>query len=226
MYAGVYAVTVSAIVSAYYAKDFIRSRLDNLMMQDPRPEVIVVAQTDSTESAVSSTYPVKLIKTPHIPTIYAAWNMAIKEATGDYITNANCDDRTYQGAYALMSRILNDDPEISLVYGDEYVLDEDRPWERKFKIRSEFDSELLKYKCFVGPFPMWRKSLHEKYGYFDESLKVCGDYEFWLRLAKGGERFHHLPQFIGQYYKRAASAEHRDEFLSILENRQVRSMYS
>lgn len=219
-------MTVSAIVSAYYAKDFIRSRLDNLMMQDPRPEVIVVAQTDSTEWAVASTYPVKLIKTPHIPTIYSAWNMAIKEATGDYITNANCDDHTYQGAYAIMARILNDDPNIAVVYGDENVLDEDRPWERKIKVRQQCDYTMLHSRCVVGPFPMWRKSLHEKYGYFDESLKVCGDYEFWLRIAQGGEKLHHIPQFLGQYHKRAASAEHRDVYVARLENQQVRQKYS
>lgn len=218
-------MTVTAIVSAYYAKEFIRSRLDNLMMQDPRPEVIVVAQTDSIEWAIASTYPVRLIKTPHVPTIYSAWNMAIKEATGEYITNANCDDHTFQGTYSIMARILNDDSGIALVYGDEILIDENRLWDR-IKVRQECNFEILKSKCVVGPFPMWRKSLHDKYGYFDEKLKVCGDYEFWLRIARAGERLHHIQQFLGMYHKRADSAEHRDIYVAMLENQQVRQKYA
>ncbi len=219
-------MTVTAIVSAYYAKEFIRSRLENLLAQEPLPEIIVVAQTDSVEWAISSTYPVRLIMTPHVPTIYAAWNMAIKEATGDYITNANCDDQTFAGSYNIMAGILDNNPDIALVYGNEYVQDENNSNEVNLKLRPDCDFNLLQSKCVIGPFPMWRKSLHDKYGYFDENLTVCGDYEFWLRIAQGGEKLFHIRQFLGQYTRRASSAEHRNMHQANSENLQVRQKYS
>ena len=216
-------MNVSAIVSAYYAERFLKKRLDNLMYQDPRPEIIVVCQKGSLEEAIAKTYDVMWIITHDIPTIYAAWNMAIKAANCEYITNANCDDWIYSGSYAEMSKILNDNSDISLVYGDNNITDGKTNW---IHHRKEGDYEFLKTCCFVGPMPMWRKSLHDQYGYFDEKLRICGDYEFWLRIASHGEKFFHLRKAVGMYLKRLGSAEHRDPLVTLAEYEYVKKMYS
>jgi hypothetical protein len=39
----------------------------------------------------------------------------------------------------------------------------------------DFDPLELLRRCYVGPQPMWRKRLHTRYGYFDESFEVTGD---------------------------------------------------
>ena len=36
---------------------------------------------------------------------------------------------------------------------------------------------------FDGAFIMWRKSIHEKIGYFDEQFMISGDQNFWYRLT-------------------------------------------
>lgn len=216
-------MNVSAIVSAYYAEDYLLDRILNLQQQVPLPEIIVVAQKGSKEAEIAQAHDVMWILTPDIPTIYAAWNMAIKASNCDYITNANCDDFTYRGAYARMEQVLNDSSDIALVYGDEYVIREDSSVYLKSRLEGSY--HILKNKCFVGPFPMWRKSLHEKYGYFDESYQVAGDYEFWLRIASHGEQFCHLRESLGDYYVSPQSAEHRDQSLAIAENIKVRNLY-
>jgi GT2 family glycosyltransferase len=213
---------VSAIVSAYYAKDFIRARLDNLMQQKPCPEIIVVAQSGSVEASIAKEYDITWILTPDIPTIYAAWNMAIKASNCDYITNANCDDITIQHAYTYMAYILDNHPDISLVYGDEY---QDSRRESMQKIRPQGDFELLKKQCFVGPMPMWRKSLHDRFGYFSELYKVCGDYEFWLRIAAYGTKLVHLDGALGIYRNRPESAEHRQPAIAQSEKLFIQNLY-
>jgi len=219
-------MNVSAIVSAYYAKDFIKARLDNLMSLYPRPEVIVVAQRGSVEAEIAKTYEVTWILTPDIPTIYAAWNMAIKAANCEYITNANCDDIVYPGSYSEMAQSLNDDPTIGLVYGDEDQTDGIRPQRRgRVSINPGYTFDVIKKMCFVGPMPMWRKSLHEKYGYFNESFKVCGDYEFWLRIASHGEQFYHIDKPVGLYLNRLDSAEHRQPEIAQSEKLHIQSVY-
>lgn len=215
-------MTVSAIVSAYYAKDFIRARLDNLFSLDPRPEVIVVAQLGSVEAEIAKTYDVTWILTPDIPTIYAAWNMAIKAANGEYITNANCDDTVYPDSYTHMASLLESNPDIAVVYGNNLILD--GPTKMLHK-RNHGDYEFLKTCCFVGPMPMWRKSLHDKYGYFNELFNVCGDYEFWLRVASHGEFIHHTTSIIGEYRKRPESAEHRNLHLAMSEKLFIQKFY-
>ena len=215
-------MNVTAIVSAYYAEKYLKSRLDNLMYQKPRPEVVVVCQKGSMEEAIARTYDVTWILTKDIPTIYAAWNMAIKAANCDYITNANCDDHIYQDSYAAMSKVLNDNPDIDVVYGDENQFNGEV---NMLKQRPQGDFNLLKRQCFVGPMPMWRKSLHDRFGYFSEKFRVCGDYEFWLRIGMHGAKFHHLKQVVGLYLKRANSAEHRDPIVMLAEDDYLKCLY-
>jgi len=58
-------MNVTAIVSAYYSKMFLKKRMDNLMYQITRPEIVVVCQKGSLEEAIAKTYDVTWILTPH-----------------------------------------------------------------------------------------------------------------------------------------------------------------
>ena len=50
--------------------------------------------------------------------------------------------------------------------------------------------------------PMWRKSLHERYGLFNPwDFAAIADWEFWLRCAAGGARFMLLRERLGLYYR-------------------------
>lgn len=214
---------VSSVVSAYYAQDYILDRILNLQHQVPLPEIVVVAQKGSKEAEVARTHDTVLILTDDIPTIYAAWNMAIKASTGEYITNANCDDFTYKGSLGAMATMLDEHPEYALVFGDNHISDD----HGHIKLHTRWNGgfHILKNKCYVGPFPMWRRSLHDKYGYFDESYQVAGDYEFWLRISSRGEIFGKMVDTVGMYYNNPTSAEHRNRQLAALENIKVRNIY-
>ena len=39
---------------------------------------------------------------------------------------------------------------------------------------------------YTGAQPVWRKSIHDKIGLFDENYEVVGDYEFVLRAVSRG----------------------------------------
>lgn len=217
---------VSAIVSAYFAADYIEGRIENLLAQDPKPEVIVICAAGSEEARiVACRKDVVAIYTPDNPTIYAAWNIAIQAATGDYVTNANSDDRLYPGALKLLARVL-DESDAAVAYADTDIVREigGDPVNRHEWIDGDF--EILKQVCFIGPMPMWRRSLHQKYGYFDRTMKSAGDYEFWLRLASQGETFKHIPRAIGAYLKRRDSAERREPLRTLWETARARSRYA
>ncbi len=229
-------VKVSAIISAYYAEEYLPGRIENLLKQSLNPEIVVVCKEESKEHEIAKEFDIKIITTPDIPTIYEAWNMAIKQAEGEYITNANCDDRLYPRALEKLANALDEhnDYAVSYFYVDMVNEIDGKPF-NVFRWANGGIIELLTNGCFIGPMPMWRKSLHEKYGYFLESdiLKngeiykycVASDYEFWMRLAEGKEKFFLIPEILGAYLDRPEGAEKREPLRRIWEDARVKAKY-
>lgn len=224
---------ISAIVSAYYCEKFLAKRLENLWAQEPRPEIILVVQTGSREWKLMLPWyadhkdAVEILHTDDVPTVYDAWNMAIKLATGDYVTSANSDDLIYEGGFARLAQALDEHPECAMAYAN---VDRIENWdEPKTTGRFEWAEGGLDWLywrgCFLGPMPMWRRSLHGKYGLFDPDYRSAGDYEFWMRLAAGGEKFYHVREVLGAHLERQDSLEHRSELRSVWEQARARAKY-
>ena len=96
---------VTAIISAYYAEDYIQGRLENLVGQTEKVDIIAVVQKGSIESGICARFPqVEIIQTNDIPGVYEAWNIGIKAANTPYVTNANSDDRLAPHGVALRRR--------------------------------------------------------------------------------------------------------------------------
>lgn len=219
--------TVTAIVSAYYAESFLEGRLSNLLSQAPVPEVIVVCQDGSIEHKIATKFAdVVVITTPDVPTIYRAWNIGVEAAHGEYLTNANCDDRLYPGALRHLAGILDDNPQAGIAYANSDIVTtiDGLPVNRFEWLDGGFAE--LQYACFVGPMPMWRKELHSLYGLFDEELRVAGDYDFWLRVVSQGQQLRHSGRSVGAYLRRPDSAEHRESLRTLVETARVRSRYT
>ncbi|MCD6290630.1 MAG: glycosyltransferase, partial [Anaerolineae bacterium] len=228
---------VSAIVSVYNAERFIRGCLEDLEAQTiaDRLEIVVVdTGSEQNERAIVEEFQrrydnIVYVRTPRRESIYAAWNRGIRLAQGKYITNANADDRHRKDAFERMVEVLEARPDIALVYANVYITEtENETFENHTRVGAyrwlDFDPLKLTEACFIGPQPMWRKSIHEKYGYFDESFESAGDWEFWLRIAET-ERFLHIDEFLGLYLRSPLGAEHRDPTLSRYEALRVRQRY-
>jgi glycosyltransferase involved in cell wall biosynthesis len=162
-------------------------------------------------------------------TLYAAWNRAIKIARGRYLTNANTDDRHAPDALEKLARALDDHPDVGVAYATTAITETENttlaqgPVTGCFRARA-FDRRRLFRDCLPGPQPMWRRELHERFGYFDESLFSAGDYEFWLRLS-AEVRFLHLPEVLGLFLKSPDSLMHRNAERAAREAELARDRY-
>lgn len=228
---------VSAIVSTYNAERFMRACLEDLEAQTiaDRLEVIVVdTGSPQNEGAIVREFQqrydnIVYIRTARRQSLYAAWNRGIQAARGKYITNANTDDRHKHDAFERLVATLEGRPDIALVYANAHVTTtENETFANHTRVGElnwpYFDPlELLK-RCCVGPQPMWRKRLHETYGYFDESFEVAGDWEFWLRIAEN-ETFLHLREVLGLYLSSPTGVENRNAARLGQENLRVRQRY-
>lgn len=207
---------VSAIVSTYNSEKYIRYCLDDLLRQTiyktGQLEIVIVnANSEQNEDSIIKNeyldkYPhIKYIKTEKRETLYKAWNIAIKAASGKYITNANTDDGHKMDAFEIMSRELDNSPDVDLVYGhskktdrENQIFEECTSYEPFYNIDYSPLDTLLHFQ--FGPQPMWRKLLHDKIGYFGDDFFAVGDYDFNMRFALSGCKAKLIPQLLGIYY--------------------------
>lgn len=62
------------------------------------------------------------------------------------------------------------------------------------------------HHCWLSqPAVFWRRTLFAKHGYFDESLRYCMDYDFWLRLVAAREEFLFLDEPLAAFRWHPAS---------------------
>lgn len=210
---------ISALVSAYYSEQYIDARLENLI--DQGCEIVVICQVGSTEEDAGHKYGAKVVLTPDIPTIYKAWNLGIRVATGQYLTSANTDDLFYPDALREMSDELARTG-AAICHSDIDVKKGDTVEHWK---RVSGGYEKLKRWCFVGPMPMWRTSLHWRHGLFDDTFTIAGDYEFWLRCVSRGEGLCYIDKPLGLYLSRPDSLEHRNSGAHTDERKRIKQLY-
>jgi len=204
---------VTAIVSTYASERFIRGAMDDLVAQTifPRTEVIVIdSASPEEEGKIVGEYVrrfpgnVFYHRIPRREPLYASWNRAIRMARGKYLTSANADDRHSPDAFELLSAALEANADAALAYGDyaetnvpNDVLDPRHIGRTVPGI--EFRRDRLLVRCFVGSQPMWRRSLHEEFGFFREDLRITSDWDFWNRVARR-RRFVRVPRLTGLVY--------------------------
>ncbi len=229
---------VTAIVSTYNSERFIRGCMEDLEAQTIRDflEIIVIdSGSEQNEGEVIKQFQnrysnIKYLKTDQRETVYAAWNRGIKLATGRYITSANTDDRHTPYAFERMVHVLEKNPDIALVYANGWMTENENETFENFTPAGrycwkDFDRNTLIDGCYIGPQPMWRRNIHEEYGYFDEEFHFAGDWDFWLRISET-KKFLHLNEFLGLCLKSRASIGHRDPEQTRNEVKRVRERHN
>jgi len=233
-------IRVSAIVSTYKSERFMRGCLEDLVSQTLYKkgglEIIVIdACSPENEAAIVKEFQAKYeniryIRTDERVPLYLAWNIGIKNACGEYISNANTDDRHAPEMLERLADELDRRPDIGLVYADCLITKTenatfDNPNAVSIYQWLDHSHEQLLKGCYIGPQPVWRRSLHDIYGYFDEDYISAGDYEFWLRLSAAGVNFLHIPQTLGLYLENPASISLGYSNISWEESEKARCKY-
>jgi len=207
---------ISIITSVYngdeYIEDFMKDITRQTIFKDKCELIIINANSPGKEEETILKYErqfpenIKYKKLEEDPGIYGVWNLGIDMAEGEYITNANLDDRKAINSLEIHAKKLYKTPEVDLVYSDSLITD--RPNETMEQNSSmgrrytfpEFSLDNLKIMNMPHNNPMWRKSIHEKYGKFNDKYKSAGDWEMWLRAANKGSKFMKINSTLGLYY--------------------------
>ncbi|HZW61942.1 MAG TPA: glycosyltransferase [Candidatus Babeliales bacterium] len=203
---------ISIITSVYDGDQFIEGFLADITRQtifDQCELILINANSPGNEEAIINNY---LNQYPNImyvildqdPGLYAVWNIGIKMARGQYITNANLDDRLAPTCYEVHAQFLDTNPAIDFVYSDKFITYvPNETFENHTGVRwapSPDASRQSMSACWPCSNPMWRKSMHDRYGFFNVDYKCSGDWEMWLRAIEGGAQFKKLAGYYLLYY--------------------------
>ena len=133
----------------------------------------------------------------------AARNAGIRLAKGEFILPLDSDNRVRDVYLNEGVSLLKDNPSLDVIYADaEYFGDRNGRWQIP-----EFDLLSLIRMNFIDACALYRKSLWEKVGGYDEHMPSMAweDWDFWLRVAFHGGAFFHLPKIGFDYRVRSDS---------------------
>jgi len=185
-------VTISVITSLYRCEKFLESFLECVLKIGNLEHCeFILVHNDPTfqELDILERYKYGPINFVHIRVeregLYSSWNRAIKMARGRYLTVWNVDDVRFTDSISMQAKALDENPHAGIAYGDMYGSPVyGHPGEKLYKFpdwanhRKEFFRSYL-----MSCFQMWRRSIHESVGYYDEQFRCVADFDFQVRTA-------------------------------------------
>jgi len=142
----------------------------------------------------------------------AALNRGFAEARGEFLTWTSDDNRYHPTAIEAMVQNLERHPDCGLVYTDFQLVDEAGRVKQVVKSRSPCD---LAGMNVVGACFLYRRSVAQKVGRYDERLRLVEDWDYWLRLALAAP-ISHLKEVHYDFLDHKDSLTHRRQ-LDVLE---------
>ena len=195
---------VSTITPCYNMSKYMKGFLDNLSTQTHKDLEIILDHNDPTEAEVklveehNNNYDnIFHIQVEGVDPIGISMNRCIENASGDYLCIWNVDDLRTPDSIEVMAKALDENPDVDFVYGNYVIVPNFGGTEGQYVDETGREDELTS-SMILGPYFMFRKSILEKSGVFDEHLVQGADYDLALRLALNGKGLH-LPINLGYY---------------------------
>ena len=182
-------VNVSVIIPTYNRKNLLKRALHSVSNQTFVPKEIIVVDdgsSDGTKDWVLERFPdVRYIYQDNSG-VSSARNSGIKEAIGSWIAFLDSDDEWMSNKLEQQKGIINSSQEAWLCHTNEI-------WIRngvrvnQMKKHQKYGGNVFENCldiCRISPSSVLiKKEVFEMVGLFDESLKVCEDYDLWLRIT-------------------------------------------
>lgn len=186
------AVQISVLTSLYNCERFLPGYLEALASIEGKEQIEVLllhnAPQESELAIINRYLPsldfVRHIIIPERESLYRTWNRGIELSEGKYVTVWNVDDIRFPGSILQQAEALYKHPEAAMAYGDIWI-------SNQYGVQGNVctHSPLYNYKkefwksYHVSCFQMWRKSIHQTIGYYDEQFKCSADFDFQIRTA-------------------------------------------
>jgi len=203
----------SIFCSFYKGEKFVQGYIDDMLRQSIFDKIeFLFIDCDSPENEKNYITPltnkytnIKYHKLDKDPGLYGAWNIAVQMCSATIIGNWNIDDRKNIHSLEILSRAFDRDPLLDLVYGITYVSTianekyEDNSYEQIYPCLPHSLKNLISNNS-PHCMPLWKKTIHDRFGFFNEEYKTASDGDMWLRCAVQGAKIQMVNHPVGLYY--------------------------
>ena len=182
-------MNISVIIPTFNRKETLKRAIQSVVMQSYTPyEIIVIddGSDDGTKEWLKDNYPnVKYIYQMNSG-VSSARNKGIKFARGDWIALLDSDDEWLPSKLKDQAKEIELNPAAKFLHTNEiWIRNGVRVNQmKKHKKYGGYIFEKCLDMCRISPSSVLiKKDIFDEIGMFDETLKVCEDYDLWLRFA-------------------------------------------
>jgi len=179
---------ISAIIPTFNRANFILKAINSIQNQTYKANEIIIiddGSTDDTKKILKNFKNTRIIRTKNKGVSHAR-NVGIKAAKNEWIAFLDSDDEWQKDKIKKQIDFHLQNPNILFSHSEE-------KWIRNGKeIRYPKSLKKPSGECFLQNIStcriaassvMMHKSIFEDIGYFDEGLRVCEDFDMWLRVS-------------------------------------------
>ena len=180
---------ISVIIPTYNRKHTLNRAIHSVLSQTFQPREIIVVDdgsTDGTKEWLAKMYPAIRYVHQSNSGVSAARNVGIKTAQGDWLAFLDSDDEWLPQKLERQVAAVKEDADSLFCHTNEI-------WIRN-GVRVNQGKKHRKYGglifdkcldiCRISPSSaLFKKSILDDTGLFDEELPVCEDYDLWLRIT-------------------------------------------
>ncbi len=210
---------ITVVTPSYNQASFLERTLKSVLDQGyPNLEHIVIdgGSTDGSVEIIKQ-YASRLaywVSEPDRGQAHAI-NKGLQRATGEWVAWQNSDDLYLPGCFERVAAAARKHPKASLIIGDMQLIDaDDRVLREQRYVRPTYGALVAEGMVLTNQAAFWRRDLHMRIGWLDESLHYGFDYEWFLRLLQYDGHAVHIPKILGalRYHADTKTSQHGQRF--------------
>ena len=180
---------ISVIIPTLDRCELLRRALDSVLKQTKKPREIIVVDNgskDNTHQMVTSLFSCVNYLKENKGGVSAARNKGILSAKSKWIALLDSDDVWKPKKLEKQITFHINNPKYRLIHTNE-IWYRNGKFLNQHKKHEKSGGNIFKNSlslCCVSPSSaLLKKDIFNEYGYFDESLEVCEDYDMWIRIS-------------------------------------------
>jgi O-antigen biosynthesis protein len=132
-------------------------------------------------------------------------NSALATARGEYIALVDHDDVLAPNALFEVVKLLNQDPDLDLIYSDNDVLSRDGTQRSQPLFKPGWSPAILLSANYLTHLTVIRREIIDEIGVFNPEMDGAQDWDLFLRLAEKTNRIAHIPKILYHWRESAGS---------------------